>query len=295
MKSGFGRLITAMVTPFKEGGQVDYDKAADLADFLVENGSQGLVVTGTTGESPSLQEEEKLTLYRVVKDRVGGKAKVIAGTGGNCTEESAALSMKAAKTGVDGIMLVTPYYNKPTQEGLEEHFKTVAEAVGETPVMLYNVPSRTGVNLESGTAIRLARVPNIVALKEASSNLKQIARVIQGAPADFTVYSGNDDETLPILSIGGGGIVSVASHIIGKEIADMMALFFAGNIEEAARMHRSLLPIFEGLFMDTNPLPVKAALKMMGHDTGGHRLPLKSLSSGKEGQLMMILRDSGLL
>jgi 4-hydroxy-tetrahydrodipicolinate synthase len=295
MKSGFGRLITAMVTPFKEGGQVDYDKAADLADFLVENGSQGLVVTGTTGESPSLQEEEKLTLYRVVKDRVGGKAKVIAGTGGNCTEESAALSMKAAKTGVDGIMLVTPYYNKPTQEGLEEHFKTVAEAVGETPVMLYNVPSRTGVNLESGTAIRLARVPNIVALKEASSNLKQIARVIQGAPADFTVYSGNDDETLPILSIGGGGIVSVASHIIGKEIADMMALFFAGNIEEAARMHRSLLPIFEGLFMDTNPLPVKAALKMMGHDTGGHRLPLKSLSSGKEGQLMMILRDMGLL
>lgn len=295
MKSVFGRLITAMVTPFKEGGQVDYDKAADLAAFLVENGSQGLVATGTTGESPTLEEDEKLTLYRAVKNRVGNKARVIAGTGGNCTRDSVALSIKAAKTGVDGIMLVTPYYNKPTQEGLEEHFTAVAEAVAGMPVMLYNVPSRTGRNLEAKTAIRLAKVANIVALKEASSNLTQIAEVIQGTPADFTVYSGNDDETLPILSIGGGGVVSVAGHIIGREIADMMALFYAGKIREAARMHRTLLPIFAGLFMDTNPLPVKAALKMLGHDTGGHRLPLKGLSPDKEERLRLVLRESGLL
>lgn len=291
----FGSLITAMVTPFKQSGQVDYDKAAALANFLVENGSQGLVVTGTTGESPSLKEDEKLTLYKVVKERVGGKAKVIAGSGGNCTGESVEFSMKAAESGVDGIMLVTPYYNKPTQEGLEEHFTLVAKAVADLPVMLYNVPSRTGVNLEAETAMRLARVPNIVALKEASSNLKQIARIIQGTPGDFTLYSGNDDETLPILALGGHGVVSVASHVIGPRIARMIALYRAGINEEAAKLHRDLLPVFEGMFMDTNPLPVKAALKMVGHDTGGHRLPLLGLSPAKEERLRKILKEAGVL
>ncbi len=290
MECKFGPLITAMVTPFKENGQVDYDKAADLADFLVENGSRGLVVTGTTGESPSLTDEEKLTLYKVVKERVGVKVMVIAGTGGNCTEASTMLSIKAAEKGVDGIMLVTPYYNKPPQEGLEEHFKVVAAAVPDLPVMLYNVPSRTGINLEAATALRLAEVPNIVALKEASGNFTQIAKIIQGA-RDFTVYSGNDDETLPILALGGGGVVSVCSHVAGPRIARMLELFFAGKGAEAAEIHRRLLPLFGAIFMDTNPLPVKAALKMMGQDTGGHRLPLRKLDPQKEANLKKVLEE----
>lgn len=294
MENTFGRLITAMVTPFKENGQVDYEKAGELANYLVSQGSQGLVVTGTTGESPSLTEEEKLTLYRVVKERVGSRAQVIAGTGSNCTNNSAALSIKAANTGVDGIMLVTPYYNKPTQKGLEEHFNVVARAVAELPVMLYNVPSRTGVNLEVGTVLNLSQVPNITALKEAGGDLKQIAAVIQGTE-DFTVYSGNDDETLAILSLGGQGVVSVCSHVAGPHIGRMLELFFEGKVKEAYTLHQKLLPLFQGLFIATNPLPVKAALKMAGMDTGGHRLPLTELDPPLKARVQKIMEDLNLL
>ncbi len=294
MERGFGRLLTAMVTPFKANGQVDYAKAGDLAEYLVNNGSEGLVVTGTTGESPTLTEEEKLTLYRVVKERVGFRARVIAGTGSNCTGASVDLSMKAAEAGADGIMLVAPYYNKPSQEGLAAHFWTVAEAVPELPVMLYNVPSRTGVNLELDTIFELARRPNIVALKEAGGQLNQVAGVAAGIK-DLSLYSGNDDETLAILALGGTGVVSVCSHVAGPEITKMIDLFFAGRVGEAYAHHRKLLPLFKGLFMATNPLPVKAALKMLGHDTGGHRLPLTALEPGLRASLRKILEDLDLL
>lgn len=294
MESIFGRLLTAMVTPFGKDGRVDYYKGADLAEFLVEQGSEGLVVTGTTGESPTLTEEEKLKLYRAVKDRVGSRAKIIAGTGSNCTGSSARLSFKAAEAGVDGIMLVVPYYNKPSQEGLYQHFQVVASAVEDLPVMLYNVPSRTGGSLELGTILKLSRIPNIVALKEAGGELNQAAGVKMGTQ-DFTLYSGNDDQTLALLALGGGGVVSVCSHIIGPQILQMMDLFFAGQVREAFDLHQRLLPLFQGLFMATNPLPIKAALKLMGWDTGGHRLPLAALDPEQEASLQKLLEDYGLI
>jgi 4-hydroxy-tetrahydrodipicolinate synthase len=295
MERIFGRLMTAMVTPFKPDGQVDYTKAAQLAEYLVDQGSQGLVVTGTTGESPSLKEAEKLKLYRVIKEKTGSRAKVLAGTGSNCTGDSVELSRKAAAVGVDGLMLVTPYYNKPSQEGLMEHFRVIAAAVPELPVMLYNVPSRKGVNLEVETVVELSRVPNIVALKEAGGNLQQIAGIIQGAEKGFAVYSGNDDETLAILALGGAGVVSVCSHVAGSQIARMMELYFSGRREEAFALNRRLMPLFKGLFMATNPLPVKAALRMLGMDTGGHRLPLTALDPVKEKALQNLLKESGFI
>ena len=288
MENGFGRLLTAMVTPFTAHGRVDYEKGAELAEFLVNRGSEGLVVTGTTGEAPTLKEEEKLNLYRAVKERVGRRTRVIAGTGSNSTEETVALTMKAAETGVDGIMLVTPYYNKPTQEGLKEHFRLAAAAVPDLPVLLYNVPSRTGVNLGLEAVLELSRVPNIVALKEAGGDLQQAAGVVLGS-RDFTLYSGNDEETLALLALGGGGVVSVCSHVAGPQIARMMELFFAGQVQDALALHRRLMPLFRGLFVATNPLPVKAALKMVGMDTGGHRLPLTELEPRLKAALREIL------
>lgn len=269
----WGQVITAMVTPFTPEGKVDYARAGELAEKLVENGSDGLVVCGTTGESPTLTKEEKLRLFAVVAERVGGKAAVIAGTGNYNTAESIAFTQEAEKTGVDGILLVNPYYNKPSQEGLYQHFAAIAKST-TLPVMLYNIPGRTSVNCLPETVARLAEIENIVAVKEASGDLAQIAEVRRRVPPEFLVYSGDDALTLPILAVGGAGVVSVASHLVGREIGEMITHFKAGRVREATALHLKLLPLFKALFILTNPVPLKAALAAVGWPVGGVRLPL---------------------
>lgn len=280
MPAEFGSVITAMVTPFDKDGEVDYKKAADLAVYLVEHGSDSLVVSGTTGESPTLSFDEKIELFRTVKEAVGGRAKVIAGTGTNDTAGTVRLTRAAAGIGVDGAMVVVPYYNKPPQEGLYRHFSTVAAAV-DLPLILYNVPGRTVVNMTSETVLRLAPIDNIVAIKEASGDLEQIARIVAGAPEGFLVYSGDDGMTLPILAVGGVGVVSVASHVAGPEIKEMIDAFFAGDTAKARAIHLRLMPLFKAMFCTTSPIPVKGAMNLLGHDLGPMRLPLFDLD-GKE-------------
>lgn len=273
----FGRLATAMVTPFDDQLQIDYNKTERLIDHLLATGTETLVVSGTTGESPTLSSAEKLQLFRHVVAYSKGRCKVIAGTGSNNTASAIEFTQAAAETGVDAVMLVTPYYSRPSQEGLYQHFKAVAEST-RLPVMLYNVPGRTAANLTAQTTLKLAELPNVICVKEASGNLSQMAQIIEYAPEGFELYSGDDSLTLPVLSIGGVGIVSVASHVVGKEMQDMMESFFAGNMTEAASIHRKLLPVFEGLFAYPSPGPTKAALEKLGVPVGGVRLPLVALN-----------------
>ena len=268
-----GRLITAMVTPFDEAGQVDYAQARALAMALLDSGSDGLVISGTTGESPTLSEEEKLRLFREVKLAVGDAGAVIAGTGNYSTAESIHLTREAEQIGVDGVLLVVPYYNKPSQEGLYQHFRAIAESTN-LPCILYNVPSRTVTNLGAETTVRLSQVPNIVGIKEASGNLDQITKIIAEARPGFLVWGGNDGDTLPILAIGGYGIVSVASHLVGAQLRQMIDAFVAGRTGEAAEIHRRLLPLVNALFIVSNPVPVKYALNRVGFHVGKTRLPL---------------------
>lgn len=268
-----GRLLTAMVTPFDETGGVDYAQARRLAVSLLASGSDGLVVAGTTGESPTLTREEKLALFSEVRAAVGDKGAIIGGTGSYSTGESIELTQEAEKTGVDGVLLVVPYYNKPTQEGLYQHFRAIAEAT-RLPCILYNVPSRTITNLAPETVVRLAEVPNIVGIKEASANLEQIMRIIQETPKDFRVWSGNDSDTFHIMSLGGYGVISVASHLVGFEIKQMIERCVAGQTSAAAAVHAALLPLVNALFVLSNPIPVKFALNHMGFSVGKPRLPL---------------------
>ena len=268
-----GRLITAMVTPFDDHGQPDYSKARRLASALLDSGSDGVIVSGTTGESPTLSTEEKLRLFGEIKDEVGDRGSVIAGTGNYSTSETIELSQEAEKIGVDGVLLVVPYYNKPPQEGLYQHFKAIAEKV-HLPCMLYNVPSRTSLNMTDQTTLRLSHVDNIVGVKEASSDLNQIARIIEGAPLGFRVWSGNDDETFPIMAMGGYGVVSVLSHLVGSQIKHMMGLLLEGDVEKAGSEHRRLLPIFKIMFTVANPIPIKYSLNLIGFKVGTPRLPL---------------------
>lgn len=290
MNNPFGALLTAMITPFDHDLKIDYEKVAEIALLLIDKTSDGLVVTGTTGESPSLTAEEKIHIYKVVVEAVGNKTKVIAGTGCNSTRESIEMSCQAEETGVDGIMLVTPYYNKPTQEGLYRHFKSVAEAVS-LPVMLYNVPGRTGVNLSAETCLRLAGIDNIVALKEASGNLEQVTSICAGAPTGFAVYSGDDVLTLPILSVGGFGVVSIASHLVGPKIKEMINLYNSGKVHKAAKAHHFLTPLFNALFVAANPIPLKEALRLTGIDSGNLRLPLTKLSQDMVEELAALLHE----
>ncbi|MBI2854431.1 MAG: 4-hydroxy-tetrahydrodipicolinate synthase [Chloroflexi bacterium] len=269
----FGRLLTAMVTPFDDSGQVDYAQARKLATALLDSGSDGLVVSGTTGESPTLSKAEKLRLFSEVKEAVGNRGAVIGGAGNYSTHESIDLCKEAQKTGIDGLLLVVPYYNKPTQDGLFAHFSAIAGST-DLPCILYNVPSRTITNLAPDTAIRLSKVKNIIALKEASGNFEQAAKIIEGAPSSFLVYSGNDGDTLPLLALGAYGVISVASHLVGKQIQDMMQKFIAGNTAEAATMHRRMLPLVNALFIVSNPIPIKYALNHVGFRVGKPRLPL---------------------
>lgn len=274
---GFGRLITAMCTPFTLKGEIDWSSLEKLIEHLIETGSDAIVVAGTTAESPTLSKEEKLELFRFTLKQVAGRVKVIAGTGSNHTEESIAFTKKAEETGVDGVMVVAPYYNKPSQEGLYQHFRAVAEATS-LPVMVYNVPGRTSCNLLPSTAARLAEIPNVVAFKEASGNLSQISELIGLVDSDIAVYSGDDGLTLPILSVGGAGVVSVASHVIGKQMKEMMDAYFAGEVGKAAELHRKYQPVFEGLFMTSSPVPLKYALSEMGIIPPTVRLPLVEMS-----------------
>ena len=269
----FGRLLTAMVTPFAPDGAVDYGAAQRLALALLDSGSEGVVVAATTGEAPTLSHEEKLRLFAEVKAALGDRGSVIANTGTYNTAESVELTREAERTGVDGVMLVTPYYNKPTQEGLERHFQAVAAAT-RLPCILYNIPGRTGVNMTAETTVRLSAVENIVGIKEASGDLEQTARIVEEASEGFRVWSGSDEDTLPILGVGGYGAISVISHLVGRQLSGMIEDFLAGRVDEAARTHRRLLPLVRAIFLVTNPIPLKYALRQLGFTVGGVRLPL---------------------
>ena len=285
-----GRLLTAMVTPFDAEGKVDYQQAKNLARALLDSGSDGLIVSGTTGESPTLSREEKLRLLSEVKSAIANRGTIVAGTGSYNTKESQELTKEAERTGVDACLLVVPYYNRPTQQGLFEHFKAIAQAT-TLPCVLYNVPSRTVANLASDTVIKLSQIDNIVSVKEASGNLRQVAEIVQGTRDDFLVYSGNDSDTLPILALGGYGVISVASHLVGIQIKDMMEKFLSGETQEAASIHRHLLPLVNALFVITNPMPVKYALNYLGFPVGKARLPLTEPDEKSAALIRATLKD----
>ena len=268
-----GRLLSAMVTPFNKEGEVDYEQAKRLALALLNSGSEGLIVSGTTGESPTLSREEKLRLFTEVKSAVGERGTVIAGTGNYNTAESLELTKEAEQTGVDACLLVVPYYNKPTQDGLYQHFKTIAQGTN-LPCILYNVPSRTIINLSADIVIKLSHLDNIIGVKEAGGNLGQISQIISNTRDDFLVWSGNDSDTLPILVLGGYGVISVASHLVGNQIREMIDSFLGGRVDEAASIHRRLLPLINALFIVANPIPVKYAVNYVGFNIGRPRLPL---------------------
>lgn len=288
------RLMTAIITPFDDDLQVNYSKAEELAEYLCDNGTEGLVVCGTTGESPVLSHEEKVGLYEAVKRKVGHRVPVWAGTGSNNTAATIELSRKAEKVGADGIMLVTPYYNKPTQEGLYQHFKAIAESVS-VPVMVYNVPGRTSANLLPETVARLAEIDNIVAVKEASGSIDQVSLLTTLVPEDFLIYCGDDSMTLPMMALGAVGVVSIASHLVGNEIKAMIDAFVGGDMAGAVKLHRYLFPMFRGLFVTTNPIPLKEALNMLGKQVGGLRLPLCGADEKDRAAIKKLLADYKLL
>jgi len=270
----FGRVLTAMITPFKEDGSVNYAVAEQLAVHLADRGTDSLVVCGTTGESPTMSWDEEYQLFQVVQKAVAGKALVIAGAGSNSTSEAIEATQKAAKLGLDGCLQVVPYYNKPPQEGLYNHFRAIAQSAPELPIMLYNIPGRTGQNMLPETVARLAEIPNIVAVKEASGNLDQASQIRCLTSPEFAIYSGDDSLTLPMLAVGGSGVVSVASHLVGEQLQQMIKAFETGQVQVATQIHLQLFDLFKALFLTTNPIPVKAALKLQGWDVGSTRPPL---------------------
>jgi 4-hydroxy-tetrahydrodipicolinate synthase len=290
----FGRIITAMVTPFGADGTVNYAEAEKLASYLADNGSDAIVVCGTTGESPTLSWQEEFELFRVVCKAVGGKAKVIAGTGSNSTDEAIEATREAAKCGVAGSLQVAPYYNKPPQAHLYEHFRAIAAAC-DLPMMLYNIPGRTGVNLEPETTIALAKIPNIVCTKEASGNLDIVSQIRANTPAEFAIYAGDDTLTLPMLSIGSEGIVSIASHLVGNRLQEMVAAFDRGDVKMASTIHLELFPLFKGLFATTNPIPIKTALRLQGWQVGGFRAPLGEMTPDLLENLTALLQSYSLI
>lgn len=290
----FGRVITAMATPLDRAGQVNYAVAEELAVYLADHGSDGIVVCGTTGESPTISWDEEYELFKVVINAVRGKAKVLAGTGSNSTKEAIEATQKAAKLGLDGSLQVVPYYNKPPQDGLYAHFCAIARAC-DLPMMLYNIPGRTGQMMTAETTIRLAEISNIVAIKESSGNLEVASQIRRSTSADFAIYAGDDAMTLPMLAVGGAGIVSVASHLIGTDLQQMIQAFQQGNQAAALAIHLKRLPLFQGLFCASNPIPLKAALNLQGWQMGGCRLPLTELSADLLSALQTLLQDQNLL
>jgi 4-hydroxy-tetrahydrodipicolinate synthase len=294
MTIDFGRVITAMVTPYDSQGEVDYAEAEKLAAYLIGSGSDGIVVCGTTGESPTLSWDEEYQLFQSVKSAVGGKGKVIAGTGSNSTSEAVSATQKAAKLGLDGSLQVVPYYNKPPQSGMYEHFKAIATGC-DLPMMLYNIPSRTGAQLEPETVAALAKIDNIVAIKESTGNLDLGSQIRALTPKEFAIYSGDDSLTLPMLAIGGSGVVSVASHLVGDRIQSMIGAFLAGKHEVALETHLKLMPLFKGIFCTTSPMPIKAALNMQHWQVGGSRLPLGEMPAEMLPALRNLMIDQGLI
>lgn len=284
-----------MITPFTEDGQVNYDVAEKLAVHLVENGSDALVICGTTGESPALSWSEEMELFQRIHQAIAGKAKIIAGTGSNSTNEAIEATQKAATLGVDATLQVVPYYNKPPQAGLYQHFKAIAEAVPDLPMMLYNIPGRTGQNLLPETIVRLAEVPNIVSVKEASGSLDQASHLRSLLPSNFSIYSGDDSLTLPMLAVGAQGVVSVASHLVGLQLQQMVQAFCQGEVRLALNLHLQMLPLFKALFVTTNPIPVKAALQLQGWQVGPTRLPLCDASTDVTDTLKTVMADLALL
>ena len=284
-----------MVTPFYPDGSVNYRSAARLAEYLVSHGSDGLVVAGSTGESATLSSEEKLKLFTTVLDAVGDKAAVIAGTGSNDTRSSVSLTVAAEKLGVHGSMLVGPYYNKPNQEGYFRHFKTIAAAT-KLPIILYNVPGRTASNITDITVAELAdECPNLAAVKEASGNLEQVSDIIRSVRPGCLVYSGDDMLTLPIMALGGNGVISVAGHVVGREMQQMMEAFVSGDIRAASEIHLRLVPFFKVIFITTNPIPIKTAVNLLGLDAGPLRLPLVEANAGELERLRKTMTDLGVL
>ncbi len=294
----FGQVLTAMVTPFDANGAVDNAGVVSIVEHLLANGSDGIVVCGTTGESPTLTHAEKISLFRLVKQTVGKRGSVIAGTGGNDTASSLELTKEAAEIGVDAALLVVPPYNKPSQEGLYQHFRAIAESVPSLKCMLYNVPGRTAQNMEASTTIRLAHdINNIVAVKEASGNLMQCAEIFGGVPPNFNLYSGDDALALPMLAVGGVGVVSVSAHLVGTDMKKMHVAFCAGDLAEAARLNAKMLNVVKACFQATtpSPAPVKAGMKLLGVEVGGLRLPLVEANEKEICIVKAALEEYGLL
>lgn len=290
-----GNVLTAMITPFKESGEVDYKGAADLALYLLENGSDGLIVAGTTGEGAAMSFEEKVKLFETIVQAIDGKAPIIANTGSNSTLDSIALTKAASEVGVDGCMAVMPYYNKPTQEGAYQHFSAIAQST-ILPIVVYNVPGRTSSNLLPETLLRLAENhENIVAVKEASGNITQVSNIIRLLPKEFMVYSGDDALLLPILSVGGCGVISVVSHVVGKELNELVSAYKSRNTQRAKEIHIHLLPIMEKMFFISNPIPIKEAMRLLGKSSGRFRLPLVNASESEMKEIEDILKYYSLL
>jgi 4-hydroxy-tetrahydrodipicolinate synthase len=273
-RAPFGRVLTAMVTPFRADGAVDLELAARLAEHLVSHGSDGLVLCGTTGESPTLSWAEEHQLFAAVRDALGGRAPLLAGSGSNCTAEAVEATRQAAALGADGALVVVPYYNKPPQDGLEAHFRAVAQAAPELPLMLYNIPGRTGTSLAPATVARLLDLPNVVSFKAASGSTDEVSALRAACGDRLAIYSGDDALTLPMLAVGAVGVVSVASHVAGERISAMVRAFLDGDLATALHLHEQLLPLCKALFCTTNPIPVKAALELSGWPVGAPRLPL---------------------
>jgi len=289
-----GRIITAMITPFNEDRSVNYQVAEEMAAYLVDHGTEAIVVGGTTGESPTLTWDEEFELFQVVQKAIAGKGKVIAGTGSNSTEEAIAATQKAAKLGLDGTLQVVPYYNKPPQAGLYQHFAAIARSCPDLPLILYNIPGRTAQNLLPETVAKLAEIPSIVAIKEASGSLDQVSQVRCLTPPEFRVYSGDDSLTLPMLAVGGYGVISVASHLVGDQLRQMIQSFGEGKQHLATEIHCQLFPLFKALFATTNPIPLKAALQLQGWRVGECRSPLSPCPEDIKSTLENLLRDLSL-
>lgn len=295
-KPYFGRLLTAMVTPFNADGSINYEAGADFADWLLANGSDGLVVEGSTGEAATMDMDEKVKFMQTIVARVNGRAKIVAGAGTNCTASTIDLVKKMEACGVDGVLVVGPYYNKPTQEGYYQHFAAVAKAT-KLPIIVYNVPGRTGGNIAPETVARLAAdFSNIVAIKEAAGNVAQTAELYRVLPEDFSIYSGDDGLILPFLSVGACGLISVLANVKGNILQQLMQAYSEGRVKDAADLNKVMVPLAKAMFIESNPIPIKAAVtKVTGIEAGAPRLPLTPISAAAEAKLDAALKAAGMI
>ncbi|MBT5855543.1 4-hydroxy-tetrahydrodipicolinate synthase [bacterium] len=286
----FGQLMTAMITPFTSAGELDVDLACEVADYLIENGTDTIILAGTTGESPTLTHDEEYLLFERVIKSVGTKAKIMVGTGSNSTRTAIEATQKAESLGAHGSLQVVPYYNKPSQEGMYQHFKAIAENTS-LPILLYNIPGRTGANMEPETIARLADISNIIGVKEAAGSVDQVKKIRAATPTDFLIYSGDDGLTLPFIEAGAIGVVSVASHIAGKQIKTLIQSALSGDMEKAKQIQSELESLFNVLFVSTNPGPIKAAMRLLGFSVGIPRLPLVDITEDEYRQIEVVLDD----